>query len=107
MVGCNEVADVVRSKVDGLTVKLLWLAALSEVTTDVGCTFVVGSDVEDFKINGGNEVALVLKSIVDDSTVVLAFVVENSVVATDVGSTVVVTAGVEDCVVVEKSSVDG
>ena len=107
MVGCNEVADVVRSHVDDSTVKLLWLVALSEVTIDAGCTFVVGSDVEDFKINGGTEVALVLRSIVDDSAVVLDFLVENSVVTTDVGSRVVVKAGVEDCIVVEKSSVDG
>ena len=78
---------------------------MSEVTTDVGCTVVVVSDVEDFKVDGGTEVALVVKSIVDNSAVVLAFVVDLLVVTTDVGSRVVVTAGVEDFKVVENSSV--
>ena len=105
MVGCTEVADV-RSKVDNSTVVLLWVVASSDVTTDVGCTVVVISDVEDFKVDDGTEVALALNSIVDDSAVVLAFVVENSVVTNDVGSTVV-AAGVEGCIVVEKSSVVG
>ena len=107
MVGCSEVPDVVRSKVDESTVVLFWLVALSEVTTDVGCTVVVISDVEDLKVDGGTEVALVLNSIVDDSAVVLAFVFENSVLTTDVGSTVVIKAGVEDFIVVEKSSFVG
>ena len=80
---------------------------MSEVTTDVGCTVVVVSDVEDFNVDGGTEVALVLRSIVDDSAVVLAFVVDLLVVTTDVGSRVVVTAGVEDFKVVENSSVVG
>ena len=78
---------------------------MSEVTTDVGCTVVVVSDVEDFKVDGGIEVALEVKSIVDNSAVVLAFVVDLLVVTTDVGSRVVVTAGVEDFKVVENSSV--
>ena len=79
MIGCNEVAGVVKTNVDDSTVVLLWVVALTEVTTDVGFTVVVVSDVEDFKVDGGTEVALVLKSIVDASAVVLAFVVENSV----------------------------
>ena len=78
---------------------------MSEVTIDVGCTAVVVSDVEDFKVDGGTEVALEVKSIVDNSTVVLAFIVDLLVVTTDVGSRVVVTAGVEDFKVVEDSSV--
>ena len=78
---------------------------MSEVTTDVGCTVVVVSDVEDFKVDGGTEVALVMKSIVDKSAVVLAFVVDLLVVTPDVGSRVVVTARVEDFKVVENSSV--
>ena len=96
---------MVRSKVDDLTVVLPWVVALSEVTTDVGCTVVVISGVEDFTVDGGTEVALVLRSIVDESAVVLALVVDFFVVTTDVGSTVVVTEGVEDCKVVENSSV--
>ena len=32
----------------------------------MGCTVVVVSDVEDFKVDGGTEVALVVKSIVDN-----------------------------------------
>ena len=71
----------------------------------MGCTVVIVSDVEDFKVDGGTEVALVVKSIVDNSAVVLAFVVDLLVVTTDVGSRVVVTAGVEDFKVVENSSV--
>ena len=59
---------------------------MSEVTTDEGCTVVVVSDVEVFKVDGGTEVALVLRSIVDDSAIVLAFVVDLLVVTTDVGS---------------------
>ena len=78
---------------------------MSEVTTDVGCTVVVFSDVEDFKVDGGTEVALGLRSIVDGSSVVLAFVVDLLVVTTDEGSRVVVTAGVEDFKVVENFSV--
>ena len=78
---------------------------MSEVTTDVGCTVVVFSDVEDFNVDGGTEVALGLRSIVDDSSVVLAFVVDLLVVTTDESSRVVVTAGVEDFKVVENSSV--
>ena len=78
---------------------------MSEVTTDVGCTVVVVSDVEDCKVDGGTEVAIVVKSIVDNSAVVLAFVVDLLVVTTDVGSRVVFTAGVEDFKVVENSSV--
>ena len=77
---------------------------MSEVTTVVGCTGVVVSDVEDFKVDGCTEVALVVKSIVDNSAVVLAFIVDLLVVTTDVGSRVVVTAGVEDFKVVENSS---
>ena len=60
MVGCTEVADVVRSKVDDLIVVLLRLVALSVVTTAVGSTVVVISDVEDINDDGGTEVALVL-----------------------------------------------
>ena len=78
---------------------------MSEVTTDVGFSVVVVSDVEDFNVDGGTEVALEVKSIVDNSAVVLAFVVDLLVVTTDVGSNVVVTAGVEDFKVVENSSV--
>ena len=78
---------------------------MSEVTSDVGFSVVIVSDVEDFKVDGGTEVALVVKSIVDNSAVVLAFVVDLLVVTTDVGSRVVVTAGVEDFKVVENSSV--
>ena len=78
---------------------------MSEVTTVVGCTVVVFSDVEDFKVDGGTEVAIVVKSIVDNSGVVLAFIVDLLLVTTDVGSRVVVTAGVEDFNVVENSSV--
>ena len=78
---------------------------MSEVPTDVGCTVVVVSDVEDFNVDGGTEVAFVLRSIVDDSAVVLAFVVDLLVVTTDVGSRVVVTAGVEDFKVAENPSV--
>ena len=71
----------------------------------MGCTVVVVSDVEDFKVDGGTEVALEVKSIVDNSAVVLAFIVDLLVATTDVGSKVVVTAGVEDFKVVENSSV--
>ena len=78
---------------------------MSEVTTDVGCTVVVVSNVEDFKVDGGTEVAIVVKSIVDNSAVVLAFIVDLLVVTTDVGSRVVVTAYEEDFKVVENSSV--
>ena len=78
---------------------------MSEVTTDVGCTVVVVSDVEDIKVDGGTEVALEMKSIVDNSAVVLAFIVDLLVATTDVGSRVVVTADVEDFKVVENSSV--
>ena len=77
---------------------------MSEVTTVVGCTGVVVSDVEDFKVDGGTEVALEVKSIVDNSAVELAFIVDLLVATTDVGSRVVVTAGVEDFKVVENSS---
>ena len=71
----------------------------------MGCTVVVVSDEEDFKVDVGAEVEVVLKSIVDDSAVVLAFVVDLLVVTTDVGSRVVATAGVEVFKVVENSSV--
>ena len=60
MVGCTEDADVVRSKVDDSTVVLLRLVALSVMTTVVGSTVVVISDVEDINDDSGNEVALVL-----------------------------------------------
>ena len=42
----------------------------------MGCTVVVVSDVEDFKVDGGIEVAIVVKSIVDNLAVVLAFVID-------------------------------
>ena len=65
---------------------------MSEVTTDVGCTVVVVSDVEDFKVDGGTEVTHEVKSIVDNSAIELAFIVDLLVATTDVGSRVIVTA---------------